>query len=208
MIADIVSFPMASGTTPGSDEAMAAAFAHDIEHMNANGSSKKSFTLYKWPVDMIDYEHVSTPTLEKLSSLIQPLCPPQSAVYSNPQTPTQKRRRVFPETPAQTQIAREIDVQLIGRKFHNASRIIQAKKIEKTIQTHVERLYDLLRAIRREDFPSHAPTSDTVVDSIASMRQALDDIEDILNADIDLDVTEPDTEDEDADRTRVGSSRS
>ncbi|KAJ6481113.1 hypothetical protein C8R45DRAFT_1100671 [Mycena sanguinolenta] len=207
---DVVSLLMAPGMTPGCDEDMAAAFALDIERVNANDRSEsKKFTLYKWPIGTIDYEHVSMPTLEKLNSLIQPLCPPESAVYSNPQTPTQKRRHVFPQTPAQTQIAREIDVELSKWKFHAASRAVQAKKIEETIQEQVECLYHLLRAIRRQDFPSHAPTSDTIIHSIASMRRVLDEIEDMaLDGDVDLDMTEPDTEDEDTDRTRVGSSRS
>ena len=38
---------MASGTTPGRDEDLAAAFALDIERVNANGRSEsKKFTLY------------------------------------------------------------------------------------------------------------------------------------------------------------------
>ncbi|KAJ6521737.1 hypothetical protein B0H19DRAFT_1086371 [Mycena capillaripes] len=140
----------------------------------------------------IDYEHVSTPVLEKIGDLIRPLCLPESEVAASSWTPIRNHRRVFPETPEHVQIVR------------------QQKKIEKALKSHIEPLYDFLRRARQDNFMFGTPAVE-VLGNVISMRKALNDIEDILNGNVDLDETEEDPEEkdaneeeQDADKTQVG----
>jgi hypothetical protein len=79
---------------------------------------------------------------------------------------------------------------------------VEAKKLEKSIRKHVEPLYTFLQAARKDKLTFPIPALQLWED-LASVRRALDGVENLLSGNADLEATEPDSVSGDADVTRV-----
>ncbi|KAJ6545871.1 hypothetical protein DFH09DRAFT_1282089 [Mycena vulgaris] len=144
-----------------------------------------------WP--SIDYDHVSTPTCQTIFSLI------------DPKKSTRGNSQIIPETPRKQQISRQLDCLLAERAYLVKKRISEAQDLNARIKMRLEPIYTFLRAARRTEaeqfnFPY---TDQQLLQSLATVRHALDAVEDMVRGNTDLDVTEPETELGDSDTTRV-----
>ncbi|KAJ7144086.1 hypothetical protein C8R44DRAFT_725072 [Mycena epipterygia] len=168
-----------------SPQERAEAIIEDAQKGNLVGDS--------WP--SIDYRQVSTETCQKLSSL----------VGSNSQAPG--HLHADPQTPRHQQIAQQIDFVLAEHEYLAKKCVFAAQTLDGQIRMDLEPIYKFLRAAHRTDteqfdFPD---TDRSVLARIASVRGALDEVEDMVMGNSDLAISEDNTEAEDPDATRVGS---
>ncbi|KAJ6602963.1 hypothetical protein B0H10DRAFT_1958032 [Mycena sp. CBHHK59/15] len=110
-----------------------------------------------------------------------------------PLRPARKSPVSFVQT--REKIARRIDLHLAVRNLDTSQRIVRAQDLEDSIRDDLQPLYNFLRAARRNEsrFPDPARS---LLESLACVRKALDDIEEMVKGNADFEVTEPDSDDQ------------
>ncbi|KAF8153592.1 hypothetical protein K438DRAFT_1777963 [Mycena galopus ATCC 62051] len=151
-----------------------------LEKAGINGDS------IDWPA--IDYGQVSTETCQELFNLVE-----KTVEVRGPAEPVL-------ETPRQVQIARQLDAVLIERQYLAKKRVLMAQTLDEQIRRDLVPITDFLRVARRNNsehfaFPHHKKK---LLESLASMEEALYQVADMVRGEDDMDETEPDTEAGDA----------
>ncbi|KAJ7465846.1 hypothetical protein B0H11DRAFT_2284786 [Mycena galericulata] len=166
----------------------AEALIKDIRAMDKGIIKEAS---YNWP--LIDYHQVATKTCETIGSLL------------DNEAKARRYNQVIPETPQRQRIARQMNAIVAERQHLAAKRVFDAQVLDERLKNNMENIYEFLRTARRTrneqfTFPNGP---DEVLGSLASVRAALNAVEDMVAGNMDLDETEADSEVEDPDTTRV-----
>ncbi|KAJ7475345.1 hypothetical protein B0H11DRAFT_2235663 [Mycena galericulata] len=144
---------------------------------------------YNWP--LIDYDQVATKTCETIGSLL------------DNKAKARRYNQVIPETPQRQRIVRRINAIVAERQHLAAKRVFEAQVLNDRLKNDMENIYQFLRTARRTPneqftFPNGP---EEVLGSLASVRVALNAVEDMVVGNMDLDETEADSEDGDPDTT-------
>ncbi|KAJ6582732.1 hypothetical protein B0H10DRAFT_2443212 [Mycena sp. CBHHK59/15] len=158
-----------------------------IQDLIAMDEGRIDKATYVWP-RFIDYAKVSATACREISTLVE-----KYAENSDIAAPV--IRHVIPETPQHRQIARQVDLRLAQRQFYAAQRAIAAKAHEDSLRLQLQPILDFLRAARRKGFESPHNESELFT-CLGSVRATLDIVEAMVVGDVDLDMTESDTEEE------------
>ncbi|KAJ7135055.1 hypothetical protein C8R43DRAFT_1132965 [Mycena crocata] len=158
-------------------------------------AGKISADSYVWPApDSIDYAQVSAKTCKDLLDLLRG---------------TKKVKRVRkelgvrpPETPVKEQIARHIDYHLTEKEYLAAKRRLEAPGLDETLRISLMPIFDFLQAARQVTTEMVYPhTKLQLQGALSNVREALDEMEDMMNKN--KDAGSETESDEDADTTLV-----